>query len=119
MRTSRINGKRSHDKLCHVAMLVEYTDEFGNEHVWNSWEDALCGCYEAMKLLPASSTNVRVRFQQHVGPAVRPVRAVERAHGHAWRDGQEEVCPCISNLDCSFETRGPPGRCYVWRAWNM
>ena len=52
---------------------------------------ARCGCYEAMKILPANATDVLVTFRAH-RPVSSPICAVDRqCDGVPWREGEEEI----------------------------
>lgn len=114
---------RSADKACQVAMLVEWSDELGEQHQWSSWDDALCGFYKARKLLPASSHDIRISFEAR--PPKRRLRRVDRRCKCAWDKSQAEEVMWLRrggsrcNIDASFEIRGGVVLgAHVARAWN-
>eukprot|EP00927_Polykrikos_kofoidii_P047543 TRINITY_DN41759_c0_g1_i1.p1 TRINITY_DN41759_c0_g1~~TRINITY_DN41759_c0_g1_i1.p1 ORF type:complete len:1283 (+),score=164.96 TRINITY_DN41759_c0_g1_i1:113-3961(+) len=115
---------RSGDKLSQISMHIEWTDEYGQRQKWSSWEDTLCGCYGATKLLPANTTDICVSFCCQ--PGGKAVNKVDRHRRSAWVRGEIELIRLRSNgrfseqpgIDAWFEIRGPMLRCYVCRAWN-
>lgn len=84
--------------------------------------------YEAEKLLPASTSKVRVSFQVHGLGGPWPIYKVERKKHHRWvmagKDHELEII-CFRSLDHAeavdavFELKGPMHACYVSRAWNV
>eukprot|EP00930_Biecheleria_cincta_P043709 TRINITY_DN29998_c0_g1_i1.p1 TRINITY_DN29998_c0_g1~~TRINITY_DN29998_c0_g1_i1.p1 ORF type:complete len:906 (+),score=175.51 TRINITY_DN29998_c0_g1_i1:23-2740(+) len=115
---------KSHDKLTQISMKISWIDDRGQEHTWNSWEDGLCGRFGATKLLPASSIDIKVRFQ--VQPGGRKVHEVDRHRNCAWTKQGEEAITFRSadseddshSIDAFFEARGPLTHCHIWKAWN-
>jgi len=114
---------RSSDKACHIAMVVDWMDDAGQTHHWNSWDDALCGFYKARKLLPSTSRDIRISFETR--PNKRTIRKVDRHKKCAWsKDGSNEVILLRSDgrmddIDAAFEIRGGLLQgAHVWRAWN-
>ncbi|CAJ1356118.1 unnamed protein product, partial [Effrenium voratum] len=79
---------KSYDKLAPISMKVTWNDEDGQEHSWNSWEDALCGRCGATKVLPSTARDIQVRFRTQ--PGGRKVHAVDRRNRCAWRRCGEE-----------------------------
>jgi len=109
----------SYDKLCHLSMELCWTDRLGQEQSWDSWTDALCGWYAAMRLLPWDSTNIRVLFKSH--PGGHKLKAVDRRNHSTWKSEDEVILlrhDLERGVDAHFCIRGPLMRCYVWRAWN-
>jgi len=113
---------RSYDRLCYLCMKVQWID-CGVEHTWRSWDDALCGYYQAVKLLPAHCTDIRVSFRSY--PGGHHVRKVNRKKKCAWEHGEEVISFRKDGsfeprgLDVLFELRGSLLTCYVHRAWNL
>eukprot|EP00929_Paragymnodinium_shiwhaense_P067508 TRINITY_DN33970_c0_g1_i1.p1 TRINITY_DN33970_c0_g1~~TRINITY_DN33970_c0_g1_i1.p1 ORF type:complete len:978 (-),score=210.18 TRINITY_DN33970_c0_g1_i1:100-3033(-) len=116
---------QSRDNLCYISMQIEWTDSAGERQSWDSWADALSGYYEATKILPATSSDIRVRFRAQ--PGGQKVCKVDRNRGCKWvaKRKEEEVvtmrteaAPCPHGIDAWFELAGPPTRCFLRRVWN-
>lgn len=118
----------SRDMLVRRSMELQWDDAAGETHAWSSWTDALCGWFEAEKLLPSSATNIKVRFTVHTVVTSFPVCRVDRRNGCAWDTARppEEICfrsPSAfgsesAGVDAMFELAGPVTGCFVRRAWN-
>jgi len=113
---------RSYDRLSQVCMKLEWLDN-GVEHAWKSWEDAMCGYYEAVKLLAPSCTDIKVSFRSM--PGGHKTQKVNRQRKCAWQKGEEIICFRMNRsfepagIDVVFEMRGPLLHCYIHRAWNL
>jgi len=109
-------------------MRLQWNDDRGRAHQWDSWKDALCSCYEAVKFIPANSMDVRVSFRTM--PGKHQARKVDRHRGCEWvvPESMEvislrspERCPqgVQEGIDAVFELRGPLLHCYLSRARNL
>mmetsp|Transcript_22300 Transcript_22300/g.51037 ORF Transcript_22300/g.51037 Transcript_22300/m.51037 type:complete len:606 (-) Transcript_22300:70-1887(-) len=121
----------SSDFLAHRSMELEWDNGSGERQRWSSYMDPLSGWWEAEKVLPASATNVCVRFNVHVltnsyrmpkydrRRKCRPPKQVGSSDSDVeeiWFTGgrgQE-----TGAVDATFELQGLPSECNVWRAWN-
>lgn len=112
-------------------MEIQWKDGSGVLHSWSSWDDPLCGWFEAEKLLPSSTTDISVHFMVHTIVKNFPVCQVDRRQSCTWvrstgpgKDASEVVQFRTSfgaetaGVDAMFELAGPAMHCYVFRAWN-
>eukprot|EP00929_Paragymnodinium_shiwhaense_P081465 TRINITY_DN4262_c0_g2_i1.p1 TRINITY_DN4262_c0_g2~~TRINITY_DN4262_c0_g2_i1.p1 ORF type:complete len:602 (+),score=97.81 TRINITY_DN4262_c0_g2_i1:150-1955(+) len=121
------------DMLCIRSMEIQWRDSSGRKHSWSSWTDELeNGWYEAQKILPASVSDVRVRFLARGvgGPYV--VFKVDRRRNCIWtctaEHGYEQEEFCLrprsvperlhEPVDIVFALTGAMTSCYVERVWN-
>lgn len=118
---------RSFDALTWRSMEVEWENGTGIRQTWSSWSDAVeNGWYEAVKLLPASVTDIRVSFQVHGLGGPFNVARVDRSNGCCWVDGAAPEAiwfragtdNIFDEIDAVFELRGCFPKNYVSRAWN-
>mmetsp|Transcript_9195 Transcript_9195/g.20488 ORF Transcript_9195/g.20488 Transcript_9195/m.20488 type:complete len:604 (-) Transcript_9195:58-1869(-) len=124
----------SADHLAHRSMQLEWDNGSGERQKWSSYLDPLSGWWEAEKVLPASATNVCVRFNVHIltksysisknyrNPRSRPPG--KQAEDAELEEEQEEVWflggqgQDSGAVDAVFELAGLPSECKVCRAWN-
>lgn len=126
------------DMLCPRSMEVEWENGTGMRQHWSSWQDELCGWYEAEKLLPASATDISVCFKVRtlstaVGAVPAEMFKVDRHQGHCWikdditgkripeviwfrHAGTSQTPPRA--IDAAFELCGVGPSCYMSRAWD-
>jgi len=121
----------SADYLSHRSMEIEWENGTGERQHWSSYQDSLCGWFEAEKVLPASATDILVRFQVHavLKSQSRYVSKVDRTNRCSWiKDGKcyaQEVIWFNTGSDChycpvdaTFQLKGAVIDCHVSRAWN-
>mmetsp|Transcript_62495 Transcript_62495/g.116157 ORF Transcript_62495/g.116157 Transcript_62495/m.116157 type:complete len:608 (-) Transcript_62495:41-1864(-) len=121
----------SSDYLAHRSMELEWDNGSGERQRWSSYMDPLSGWWEAEKVLPASATNVCVRFNVHIltnsyrlpkYDRRRRCRSPKRVDSE--EPEMEEIWflggrgPDTGAVDATFELQGLPSECNVWRAWN-
>jgi len=121
---------KSCDQFAQRSMEVEWEHGTAERQRWSSYNDPLCGWFEAERVLPASVTNVSVWFRTHAVVKSIDVSEVDRHDSCRWvTDEHGDRIPEVFTfssadsdsapaLDITFELRGLPGDCHIWRAWN-